>query len=153
MKRYPDFSIRAAEKSTQLIDADRAYELELQQSQSVELELVFSPTEVASYEFDLAISINRTNDRKYSETELATSVTPFQSSEINASINRDKTPVTRKSSRYSVFNSTVKKKVTAIGLRHALLLSSPKIDFKIPIKYLEKLKEGGFYEAKVHHVY
>jgi len=39
-------------------------------------------------------------------------------------------------------------KVTAIGLRYALKLSTSKIAFKIPITYLEKLKDGGFYEAK-----
>jgi hypothetical protein len=77
------------------------------------------------------------------------SITPFQS-ELVASI-RDKTPLTRKSSRASNLapQHILNKKVTAVGLRHALQLSSSEINFKIPIKYFENLKEGGFYEAKV----
>jgi hypothetical protein len=130
---------------------DRLFEIEIPANSCVQLELNFAPTEVASYDFDLSILINKSTESRFSDSQLATSMTPCQS-ELNTSLNRDKTPVTRKSSRSSAVanDTTLKKKVSAVGLRHALLLSSPKIDFKIPIKYFETLKDGGFYEAKVN---
>ncbi len=54
----------------------------------------------------------------------------------------------RKSSRSSALNFLPKRIVNAIGLRHAIDITETKIDFKIPIKFLEMLKEGGFFEAK-----
>ena len=132
---------------------DRIYEFEIQANQSTDLEFIFSPSEVASYDFDLPMLINPiSSETQYAfnqyDVSLPNSVTPFQS-ELMAS-NRDKTPLTRKSSRASnAAQHILNKKVTAVGLRHALKLSNTEINFKIPIKYFENLKEGGFYEAKV----
>ena len=66
------------------------------------------------------------------------------------SSNQDKTNATsRKTSAYTLLQGTTPRcKVSAIGLRHALKLSTSKVAFKIPITYLERMREGGFYEAK-----
>jgi len=81
-------------------------------------------------------------------------MTPYSTSEFMASANI-KTPVTTvpgtrsgQSSRHSSNSYTPRRRITAIGLRSALKLTETKIHFKIPIMYYEKLKEGGFYEAK-----
>ena len=60
---------------------------------------------------------------------------------------RGKSPVA-KSSRTYLVNIVSKRGINAIGLRPALQLSDLKLYFKIPIMYLEKLKKGGFYDAK-----
>ena len=57
-------------------------------------------------------------------------------------------PATRRSSKFAVGSFAPKRKITAIALRHALEISDLRVEFKIPITYLEKLKEGGFYECK-----
>lgn len=75
-------------------------------------------------------------------------LTPYPASEFMDSTNI-KTPPTRSTtSRHSLAAFTPKRRITAIGLRNAIKLTETKINFKIPIMYFEKLKEGGFYEAK-----
>ena len=59
---------------------------------------------------------------------------------------RERTP---KSMR-QLMNYLPIRRVNAIALRHALNLSSSRLNFEIPILYLERLREGGFYEAKVY---
>jgi len=143
-----------------LIDPDadfkesaNVYELTIQPEKILDLDLVFSPTEVASYEFDLPITINKPAAiHLYSSYD---QMTPYSTSEFMASANV-KTPATAvpgtrsaHGSRQSSINyATPRRRITAIGLRSALKLTETKIHFKIPIKYYEKLKEGGFYEAK-----
>lgn len=148
---------------------DRVYEIEIQANETIDMELKFSPTEVASYDFELPVFINRTMSalsnlddiqNRFTQSQL-NSVTPYQSemgggggaasSAAPTALSRDKTPFTQKTSRSSTafVQKTLKRKVTAVGLRHALHLSSSLISFKIPIKYFENLKDGGFYEAKV----
>lgn len=102
---------------------------------------------MANYDFDLPMTVNRRVETKFEDYDL--SGTPFQSEYISAFNNRDKSAVTRKSSRQSLLNLVPKRRITAIGLRHAIKLSNPKINFSIPITYYERLKDGGFYEAKV----
>ncbi|CAF0834043.1 unnamed protein product [Brachionus calyciflorus] len=139
LRRYHDFSIKAKEKSTQLTEVDRNYELFINGEENLALELVFAPTEVASYEFDLPMSVNRPDE---SLDDFGSS-SPYQSD-----ITREKSPVTRKSSRYSLYNFIPKRKIIAIGLRPAIEITNPKIHFNIPIAYFERLKDGGFFEAK-----
>lgn len=125
---------------------DKNYEILIQPNQIVDLDLLFSPTEVATYEFDIPMFVNKRLDNKYDDETRSPS--PYQS-DYDASL-VEKTPVTRKSSRHSLVNLVPKRKITAIGLRPAIHLSEPKIVFKIPITYFENLKEGGFYEARVN---
>lgn len=124
------------------------------------MELNFAPTEVASYDFELPITINRTTTfsdqietmNRYNFSQInSSSVTPYQSDTLGLSALRDKTPINRKSSRAStaLIQKSLRRKVTAVALRHALQLSTSIINFRIPIKYFENLKDGGFYEAKV----
>lgn len=76
-------------------------------------------------------------------------LTPYPASDYMTSVN-EKTPPTRSTvTRNTLPSFYPKRRVTAIGLRNALKLSESKVSFKIPIMYYEKLKEGGFYEAKV----
>jgi hypothetical protein len=70
-------------------------------------------------------------------------------SEFLSSVKNSNSNPSQKTSRSTILDIIPKRKVNAIGLRHALKLSNTKINFKIPITYLEKLREGGFYEAKV----
>lgn len=152
---------------------DRIYEFEIQPNETLEMEFKFAPTEVASYDFDLPIFINRTNNSTldaintnndpFTRSQInSATMTPFQSdagggvmSSAGLTHQDNKTPhktTTHKTSRASTaafLQKTLKRKVTAVGLRHALHLSSSLIHFKIPIKYFENLKDGGFYEAKV----
>lgn len=144
---------------------DRCYEIEILANETIDMELNFAPTEVASYDFDLPVLINRSSMaadnidaavNRYMLSQLNSStVTPYES-EMGmsaAGAGREKTPLTRKTSRTStaLLQKNLRRKVTAVGLRHALQLSSTLINFRIPIKYFENLKEGGFYEAKVGH--
>ncbi len=76
-------------------------------------------------------------------------MTPYPSSSEFMASQNGKTPATRSSlTRNSIVNYAPKRRITAIALRNAIKLSEMKINFKIPIMYYEKLKEGGFYEAK-----
>lgn len=141
LRRYHDFSIKALSKTTELTEKDRNFELFVNGDESIGLELIFAPTEVASYEFDLPISVNRLIEN-LDEYVSATPFTDFTSVGV-------KTPITRKSSRFSLVNYIPKRKVIAIGLRPAIEISNSNISFKIPIAYFERLKDGGFFEAKV----
>lgn len=142
LKRYHDFSIKSQSKMIELTEKDRNYELFVNGDESVSLELVFAPTEVASYEFELPISVNRLIEN----LDEYVSTTPYTDDFTSAG---GKTPITRKSSRFSLFNFIPKRKVIAIGLRPAIEISNPNISFKIPIAYFERLRDGGFFEAKV----
>ena len=95
----------------------------------------------------MPIYINRpTSINMYSSFD---QMTPYPASDFMASVN-DKTTLTRSTlSRNTIPSFLPRRRITAIGLRNALKLSEAKINFKIPIMYYEKLKEGGFYEAKV----
>jgi hypothetical protein len=154
LKKYPDFSLRTSslDKSIQFQIENRIYELTIQPNQTLELELVFSPSGVASYEFDLPIVINKPeNDMKFNQEnyDQLISNTPYLS-EFQASTMREKfSSNNSKSSRHTTLvDLTKKKRVLAVGLRKALELSTTGVSFKVPIRYYEKLKEGGFYEAK-----
>jgi hypothetical protein len=140
---------------------DQIYEVEIQSNQTLEMELNFSPNEVASYDFDLPIFINRTllnsqSDQaidQYNFSQLNSALSPYYEKMTESEqMMREKTPMTRKSNGSRVTTAQhqfLKRRVTAVGLRHALHLSNSTINFKIPIRYFENLKEGGFYEAKV----
>ncbi len=95
---------------------------------------------MSSYDFNLPIYINQSeNDSENFDIE------NFNQSPQFSEHNR-RTP---KHSRLTYVDYLPRKTVLATGLRHAIELSEPKISFKVPIVYLEKLKDGGFYEAKV----
>ncbi len=122
--------------------AEHVYQILIQPSQSLDLELVFSPTEVSSYDFNLPLFVNK------SDTELDNpEVNDFYIQSPEFSEYNRRTP---KQSRQSYVDYSPKRSVIATGLRHAIELSASKINFDIPIMYLEKLKDGGFYEAKVY---
>jgi hypothetical protein len=107
---------------------------------------------VASYDFELPIIINRPESIDLQDYEYFEKMNSKSEhlSEFLSSVKNTTTNPSQKSSRYTAIEASLpKKKVVAIGLRHAIKLSNSKINFKIPITYLEKLKEGGFYEAKV----
>lgn len=140
---------------------DQIYEVEIQSNQTLEMELNFSPNEVASYDFDLPIFINRTllnsqSDQaidQYNLSQFNSALSPYYEKMTESEqMMREKTPMTRKSNGSRVTTAQhqfLKRRVTAVGLRHALHLSNSTINFRIPIRYFENLKEGGFYEAKV----
>jgi hypothetical protein len=122
--------------------AQHVYQILIQPSESLDLELVFSPTEVSSYDFNLPLFVNQT------DTELDNSeVNDLYTNSPQFSEYNRRTP---KQSRLSYADYSPKRSVIATGLRHAIELSLSKINFNIPIMYLEKLKDGGFYEAKVN---
>lgn len=150
LKKYPDFSVRPKDKSIPIAINDKRYEITLSGGQTIEMEFVFTPSGVASYDFDLPITVNKREQLELlDEYDNMISNTPYMSS-MQASALRDKRyqSPTRKSSRSSVLATTPKKKVTAVGLRKALELSTSCLWFKVPITYYEKLKEGGFCEVK-----
>ena len=121
------------------------------------MELIFTPTEVASYEFELPLLVNRQINNSssigfYNDAAGGTggvgggggeSQSPAPSEFMGPAL----TQASRRSSRY-IPSFAPKRKITAIALRHALDISDLRLDFRIPITYLETLKEGGFYEAK-----
>ncbi len=155
LKRYIDYSIRCADKSFEVREAENNYELVLPGETRVELVLVFSPTEVASYDFELPMIVNRPDTIDIHEfdyldkmTSKSERMSEFLSSKTNTKTNFNSRK-TSANSAYTLLQGPMPHcKVTAIGLRYALKLSTSKIAFKIPITYLEKLKDGGFYEAK-----
>ena len=111
-------------------------------------------TKVASYEFELPISVNKpASYNLYNSQDMTNSESPMRSEFFKSTRGNPSAPVAqsgRKTSRHSLmFDLVPKRPVTAIGLKHALKFSRNSLSFRIPIKYLEKLKEGGFYEAKV----
>ena len=116
------------------------------------MELVFTPTEVASYDFECPILVNRQLFRESQNS----SPTGFQQQYESTGDQSNQSPApsefmgmgaSRRSSRYMP-SLAPKRKITAIALRHALDISDLRLDFRIPITYLETLKDGGFYEAK-----
>lgn len=144
-------SLDVLDKSFDLAENERVYEITILSQQSIDLELVFSPTEVASYDFDLPMEINKQSDEWLNMYDRnPSSFTPYQSEPIGGggSSLRQKTLSAARSIHTASFNTLNKRKVTAVGLRHALEISNSKIDFKIPLLYLERLRDGGFFEAK-----
>ena len=126
--------------------------LTIRPNASVDMELVFTPTEVASYEFECPILVNRQLFRESQNS----SPTGFQQQYESTGDHSNQSPApsefmgmgaSRRSSRYMP-SLAPKRKITAIALRHALDISDLRLDFRIPITYLETLKDGGFYEAK-----
>lgn len=114
----------------------RKYEIMISGEETLKLNLVFSPSEVASYDFFLPIAINKLH-----------SLADFHKSESKLD-NRERQSTTPKSVR-NYANYFPKKRVLATGLRPALKLSTTQLHFEIPLVYLEKLQHGGFFEAKV----
>ena len=109
---------------------------------------------VASYDFELPMIINRPDSMDLQEFDYfekmnskSERLSEFLSSTKNTTVNQS-----RKTSRYTLIEGMPRRKINAIGLRHALKLSAAKIFFQIPITYLERLRDGGFYEAKVRRV-
>ena len=120
------------------------------------MELIFTPTEVASYEFDLPLLVNKqiagaassigfySNDHGVDSQSPAPSEFMGQTGGGGGAL----THASRRSSRYTP-SFAPKRKITAIALRHALDISDLRVDFRIPITYMETLKDGGgFFEAK-----
>jgi hypothetical protein len=106
---------------------------------------------VASYDFELPMIINRPDSMELHEFDYfekmnskSERLSEFLSSTKNTTVNQS-----RKTSHYTLIEGMPRRKINAIGLRHALKLSTAKIFFQIPITYLERLRDGGFYEAKV----
>lgn len=153
LKKYLDFSIKCFDKNIPIKELDNNYELVAPADKVIELFLIFNPSEVASYNFDLPLIINRPDLVELNEFDYIDKLNSKSEhlSEFLSS-NQDNTKTnfnSRKTSAYTLIQGhTPRCKVTAIGLRHALKLSTNKINFKIPITYLERMKEGGFYEAK-----
>jgi hypothetical protein len=96
--------------------------------------------------------INRPDEENMGEYEAMIANTPYLSEYQSASL-RDKahSAATRKQSRSSMPYVAPKKRVLAVGLRKALVLSTSNVEFKVPIRYYEKLKDGGFCEVKVNY--
>ena len=138
---------------------EKDYEVTLKSRQIVDMELIFTPTEVASYEFELPLIINKQSIEESFfnfESQEKDGIVCSNSSPMPSEFVSSPTP-TRRSSKYNrgshgssaILNSFVpKRNISAIALRHALEISDLKVEFKIPITYLETLKDGGFYEAK-----
>lgn len=151
LKRYIDYSIKCFDKAINIKESENNYEFIAPAEKEIELFLIFSPTEVASYDFELPMVINRPESVDLRELDYIDKMNSKSEhmSEFLSSNNNTKTNFSRKTSAYTLLQGTTPRcRVSAIGLRHALKLSNPKISFRIPITYLEKLKEGGFYEAK-----
>jgi hypothetical protein len=93
--------------------------------------------------------VNKPEEIDISEYENMIANTPYLSEFQSTSLREKANSATRKSSRSSIINMAPKKRVFAVGLRKALVLSTSNVEFKVPIKYYEKLKDGGFCEVKV----
>jgi hypothetical protein len=127
------------------------YEVQVDGEQTIKLDLVFNPKEVAAYDFELPITINKPRNKMAfmsEESKTNTTNTDAKFYELINGISRDKTPSTPKSQKQLV-DYTPNRHVTAIGLRYALSLSTTRVHFEIPLLYLERLQHGGFFEAKV----
>ena len=117
---------------------DKSYEVVINANEFIELELVFAPTEVASYEFVLPVSVNA--------PDASVASSGWTEGSPDSEIRR---PTRDSRQRKPLGLLAPRRKISAIGLRQTLRISSTKLAFKIPLMYLEKLREGGFYEAKV----
>lgn len=126
---------------------NNVYEIQVDGEQTIKLDLVFNPKEVAAYDFELPITINKPRKQNYNE-ESKTTTTDAKFYELINGITRSKTPSSSKSQK-QIMDYTPNRHVTAIGLRYALGISTTKIHFEIPLLYLERLQHGGFFEAKV----
>ena len=62
LKRYIDYSIKCFDKTVQIKESDNNYELVAPGDKVIKLFLVFNPSEVASYDFELPMVINRHED-------------------------------------------------------------------------------------------
>ena len=87
---------------------------------------------------------NSNNNNNHNSNALpASAVAVAKSTSPTATGNR------RKHHQQSLMDNLPRRKVTAVGIRPALEITNPKIGFRVPILYLERLKDGGFFEAKV----
>ena len=158
LRKYADFQVKCLDKQVPMrLVVDKDYEVTLKPNQEVAMELIFTPTEVASYDFEMPLFVNRQTPEQsffsFDEKEKIDSnsiASPVPSEFVSSpGPTRRSSKFRRATSSSVVLNNFVpKRKITAIALRHALEISDLKVDFKIPIAYLETLKEGGFYEAK-----
>lgn len=115
----------------------------IQPQEAIDLRLEFRPTEVASYDFELHSDYDHNNNNKNNNNTNNSEVASYLSDKKEAAA------LTKKASRHSAIHPIPKRKVTALGLRHALSLSDTSINFEIPSAYVDKLKEGGYLETKV----
>lgn len=154
LSKFNDFAIQLIEKNNndenkEIVFPDNNYKVLIGGEQSLKLSLTFSPSEVSSYDFELPIYINKLRQknslRDYEDLKSTMDETKF-SEFLKSSYQENATP-TFKSTRL-IHGNYPQRKVIAIGLRPALKLSTTKIRFEVPLVNLERLKHGGFYEAK-----
>ena len=166
MKRYGDFSVRCGGKTRAaelLALPDNNYQAEIGAEQSLDLVLHFSPTEVAAYDFELPIYVNQTTVGHYDHPSHFAMTNSMSIAPHHQHHNHTVAIVdTHRQSEHQQHNNhhhhhhlsiTSRsylpiRHVIATGMRHAIELSETRIAFQIPIAYLNKLSEGGFYDVK-----
>ncbi|KAM4795930.1 cilia- and flagella-associated protein 47 [Rhinophrynus dorsalis] len=126
LSKYQDFSMRFKEES--VVDVDplypNVYVVDLEQRESLECALHFSPKEVAAYDFQLPININFTAD--FSPADSSLPVTPTHS---------EKHIVVPRPQVVNVITPSCR--VNATVLQPLLRFSSTKLEFDLPSGFFD----------------
>ncbi|XP_064627283.1 cilia- and flagella-associated protein 47-like isoform X2 [Lineus longissimus] len=144
LSRYSDFSLAFPGRETaddytfQLLNPG-VYSVTIKGEESIPCELTFCPTEVASYDFNLPVVINQTVAPSPSPTPFPPTPAPSNKNSIAHIINPR--PV-------HVSISTPRRKVIATALREPLQLSHQRIEFSLPVNYLEIAATSGIGTSK-----
>ncbi|XP_075056414.1 cilia- and flagella-associated protein 47 [Mixophyes fleayi] len=126
LSKYQDFSMKFKEESVIEVDPlyPHLYTVDLDEKESLQCALYFSPREVAAYDFQLPVNINFTG--ALSDADSSVAVTPTLS---------EKHIVVPRPQMVNVITPACK--VNATVLQQLLRFSSTKIVFELPFKMLE----------------
>lgn len=116
------------------------FSITLQGEETVEGELIFMPTEVAAYDFELPTIINHTGAPTPAPTPFPPTPAPSNKNSLQHIINPKPQP-------YSVV--TPRKHVVATALRQPLQLSTNKIEMFAPASFYDSSIQTGQMQSKV----
>ncbi|XP_071954714.1 cilia- and flagella-associated protein 47-like isoform X2 [Antedon mediterranea] len=125
LSRYRDFSLKFdtdVMAETEDILSPGIYKVSLRREETIKCQLIFRPTEVASYDFNIIVTINQTDPPSPNPTPFPP--TPAPSSKSIQHIITPRPMV--------VTIATPKRKIIATALRQPLQLSNYHIDFSLP---------------------
>ncbi|XP_063809558.1 cilia- and flagella-associated protein 47 isoform X2 [Pseudophryne corroboree] len=126
LSKYQDFSMKFKEESVVEVDPryPQLYTVDLEEKESLQCALYFSPKEVAAYDFQLPVNINLSSG--LSDAASSVAVTPTLS---------EKHIVVPRPQSVNVITPACK--VNATVLQQLLRFSSTKITFELPAKMLD----------------
>ncbi|XP_053397416.1 cilia- and flagella-associated protein 47-like isoform X4 [Mercenaria mercenaria] len=144
LSRYKDFNLnfpgyQTQEDYTFQVLNPGMFSITLQPEETVEGELIFMPTEVAAYDFELPTIINHTGAPSPAPTPFPPTPAPSNKNSLQHIINPKPQP-------YTVI--TPRKHVIATALRQPLQLSTNKIEMFAPASFYDTSVQSGQMQSK-----